>query len=252
MSRNYDPSNQGLRSEMRGKRRKTNLILNLLIGLVVLLIVFVSAKIFFGGNDENATDKEVAQEQQTEAEQEEKASSTDENTDSDIAENKENESEEKTDFEKEDNEASTDNNEIEQAEKPEPANEEEAIVTVGGNDGNVKKAIENPSWKPIGTSQTGEHYAVYDKESVDWSEMLQAISYATGVDQSNMNVWFLGNNGFNKSVGTITTKDQQQKYRVYIDWVDGQGWKPTKVEELNEVEKKSEAKKETKKKDEDS
>jgi hypothetical protein len=70
---------------------------------------------------------------------------------------------------------------------------------------------------------------------VDWQEMLQAISYATGVDQSNMTVWFLGNNGPNKSVGTISTKDQSEKYRVYIDWVDGQGWKPVKVEVLNEI-----------------
>ncbi|KOP83536.1 DNA primase [Bacillus sp. FJAT-21945] len=234
MNRNYDSSSRESRSELRGKRRKTNLVLNMLIGLVILLIIFVSVKIFFGGNDENAAEKE----QKIESKQDEKDIDTEENKNSAIDENKDEkqtESETENTDESEENSADTEaDDEID----PIPANEEEAVVTEGGSNGNVKKTIENPSWNPIGTTQTGEHYAVYDKESVDWAEMLQAISYATGVDQSNMNVWFLGNNGFNKSVGTITTKDQKQIYRVYIDWVDGQGWKPTKVEELNEVEKK--------------
>ncbi len=30
--------------------------------------------------------------------------------------------------------------------------------------------------------------------------------------------------------------DQQQKYRVSIEWVANQGWKPVKVEILNEIE----------------
>ncbi|MFC0415788.1 DUF1510 family protein [Cytobacillus solani] len=234
MNRNYDSSSRESRSELRGKRRKTNLVLNMLIGLVILLIIFVSVKIFFGGNDENASEKE----QKIESKQDEKDIDTEENKNSAIDENKDEkqtESETENTDESEENSADTEaDDEID----PIPANEEEAVVTEGGSNENVKKTIENPSWNPIGTTQTGEHYAVYDKESVDWAEMLQAISYATGVDQSNMNVWFLGNNGFNKSVGTITTKDQKQIYRVYIDWVDGQGWKPTKVEELNEVEKK--------------
>ncbi len=234
MDRNYDSSSRESRSELRGKHRKTNFILNMLIGLVILLIIFVSVKIFFGDNDENAAEKE----QQIESKQDEKNINKEEKKNSAIDENKdEQEAESETESIKESEETAA-NTEDENEINPVPANEEEAVVTEGGSSGNVKKTIENPSWKPIGTTQTGDHYAVYDKESVDWAEMLQAISYATGVDQSNMSVWFLGNNGFNKSVGTITTKDQKQVYRVYIDWVDGQGWKPTKVEELHEVEKK--------------
>ncbi|WP_102274476.1 YrrS family protein [Cytobacillus massiliigabonensis] len=236
MNRNYDSSSRESRSELRGKRRKTNLILNMLIGLVILLIIFVSVKVFSGGNDENALEKE----QQTESKQDEQNLDTEEEKDSASDENKdEKETESEAESESiDESEEAAENTADEDVVDPIPANEEEAVVTEGGSNGNVKRTIENPSWKPIGTTQAGEHYAVYDKESVDWAEMLQAISYATGVDQSNMNVWFLGNNGFNKSVGTITTKDQKQIYRVYIDWVDGEGWKPTKVEELNEVEKK--------------
>jgi len=62
--------------------------------------------------------------------------------------------------------------------------------------------------------------------------MVQAISYATGIDESNMTIHFLGNNGESKSVGTVQAKDTKQKYRVYIEWVDEKGWRPTLVEEL--------------------
>jgi hypothetical protein len=54
-----------------------------------------------------------------------------------------------------------------------------------------------------------------------------------------MTVWYLGNNNGNpnSSIGTVSTKDKQQTYRVYIEWIDGQGWKPTKVEKLVENDK---------------
>jgi Domain of unknown function (DUF1510) len=47
-----------------------------------------------------------------------------------------------------------------------------------------------------------------------------------------MTILFLGNNGENKSVGTVKQKGTQQEYRVYIEWVDDEGWKPTLVEEM--------------------
>ncbi|MDP4171367.1 MAG: YrrS family protein, partial [Bacillota bacterium] len=113
-----------------------------------------------------------------------------------------------------------------------PANE---VVSDGGSTSNVAKTIENPDWKPVGTSQTGKHAAVYDSNSVDWQEMLNAISAATGVARDNMTVWRIGSNQKdpNHSIATISSKDDKKPYRVYIEWVDGQGWKPTKVEELS-------------------
>lgn len=63
--------------------------------------------------------------------------------------------------------------------------------------------------------------------------MLEAISYATGVSKDNMTVIWLGNNGSPQDAkGTIRTKDSGVKYQVAITWVDGKGWKPTKVEKL--------------------
>jgi Domain of unknown function (DUF1510) len=54
-----------------------------------------------------------------------------------------------------------------------------------------------------------------------------------------MTVYWLGRDRSttNGSIGTVASKDNQQKYKVYLQWVDGQGWKPTKVEELAEIQR---------------
>ncbi|MCS0670893.1 YrrS family protein [Cytobacillus firmus] len=212
----------------REKRKKTNIILNSLIAFVIVLIIVVSAKIFFGGNNDQA----VPADEQTASESKQNESNQ-EDQDNDIEQDK------SKDKEKADKESDKEDKEEKEAEENEAEDEseedKEQVVTEGGSGPDVEKTIENPAWKPVGTSQSGEHTAVYDQNHVDWQEMLSAISYATGVEQGNMTVWFLGNNGPNSSVGTISTKDQSEKYRVYIDWVDGEGWKPSKVEVLNEI-----------------
>lgn len=234
----YSSPSRESRSHLRGKRRKTNLILNLLIGFVILLIIVVSATIFLGGSSEDAAEQQTGN-KVIDTDQENQSPEDDPAELEDETPNKEGNNSSQGDSSKiEEETVDTDKEAAIKPEKKEvaPANEEDAVVTSGGEEENVNKTIVNPSWQPIGTSQSGEHTSVYDADSVDWSEMLQAISYATAVEQDNMTVWFLGNNGHNKSVGTISSKDQQKKYRVYIQWVDGQGWKPEKVEELDKIE----------------
>lgn len=46
------------RANYRAKRKKTNLVLNGLIGIVLLLIVFVAYSIFLSGNDKTAANKD--------------------------------------------------------------------------------------------------------------------------------------------------------------------------------------------------
>lgn len=51
-----------------------------------------------------------------------------------------------------------------------------------------------------------------------------------------MYIIFVGNGGSpQKSIGTVTSKDQTEKYRIYLEWVDGQGWKPTQMDVLNQL-----------------
>nr|WP_216367449.1 YrrS family protein [Anoxybacillus sp. EFIL] len=104
---------------------------------------------------------------------------------------------------------------------------------------NVIREIVNPSWQPIGTTQSEPHVTQYDKNSVDWKEMLDAISYATGISSSDLIVWFIGNGGSpNHAVATVSKKDKTEHYKVFIEWVTNEGWKPTKVQQLKEIERR--------------
>ncbi len=215
--------NQHSRTDYRAKRKKTNLILNGLIIIVLLLIIIVAYNIFASGNDEKASSKkETPTTEQKQAVHKEKSGQ--EKTKEDMPSK-----EEEANKEESSEEAST----------SEKVDESQAVVTDGGGSPNVLKTIENPAWKPVGTSQTGDHAPVYDSTSVDWQEMLNAISYATGLDPSTMKVFWLGGDktAQNASVGTVYTKDKPEIYRVFIKWVEGEGWMPTKVEELAKLEK---------------
>ncbi|MCP1159881.1 DUF1510 family protein [Bacillus infantis] len=230
MNGNFEESNGSSRSGKRAKRRKTNIILNTLIGVVLLLIIIVSAAIFLGGNDDEAAEQAPASEK---ADPENNDKNNDNNT-SDETAGQEEEADQAEDSAQDGGDAENAHEDNGEEAEEDQDIEEDAEVTDGGSAPDVEKTIVNPSWQPVGTSQTGEHTAVY--EGVDWNEMVQAITYATGIPESNMTIWFLGNNGPNQSVGTVSTKDQQEKYRVYIEWVDGQGWKPVKMEELNSIQ----------------
>jgi cytoskeletal protein RodZ len=226
---------QNSRSVKRAKRKKTNLVLNSLILIVLLLIIFVGYNIFASGNDNaSAPKKETPKTEQKQTVHKEK------NT-ADAVKN--NDTTTSNDTEAGNNgqsgAASTAGQTDQSQSNNSQADQSQAVVSGGGSSPNVLKTTVNPAWKPIGTSQTGEHTPVYDSKSVDWQEMLNAISYATGLDPSNMTVYWLGRDKTtpNASIGTVYSKDKQQKYRVYIKWVDGQGWMPTKVEELAHLER---------------
>lgn len=210
MKSNYEQTRGAMRSEIRSKRRKTNMVLNGLIGLVLLLIIIVSVSIF------SKDDPETKQQEQT-------------------VENKIN-ANEATKSAKQDQDTSEDNasNESENAAETEKEKEQdEPTITEGGGD-NIQRTIVDPSWEPIGTTQSGPNA----NETVDWDERVKALAYAINVDESNMTVWYLSRNGQEQAIGTVTAKDNpQQAYRVYLEWVDGEGWKPSKVEELIENDK---------------
>ncbi|WP_077214059.1 YrrS family protein [Bacillus dakarensis] len=229
MSSDYEKS----RYNQRSKKRKTNLILNSLIGVVLLLIVVVSATIFLGGNDEqaatevpNKAEKQETADQEEKEQEEQKSDGQEEEVEEDPV------LDEKPDEDLAENETEEDQADG-QEEELDPEDTSGQVVKQGGSSPEVIRTIINPDWKPVGTVQEGEHVNVYD--GVDWDEMVRAISYATGIEKDNMTIYFLGNNGHNKSVGTVYPKNKEVIYRVYIEWVDNQGWKPTMVEELSEI-----------------
>jgi hypothetical protein len=203
----------GPRFAKRAKRRKINRILNTAIAVVILLIAVVAWNLFSGGGSgSEAADAPV----KTEA--------------------KKGNSKKKCDNEKK-VEVEIGNKQQEKESNPSDNGDEaeqKVIETPGPPGSNIEKEIVNPAWQPIGTTQSEPHVTQFKEDSVDWKEMLDAVSYATGLPQSDMIVWFIGNNGPNKAVATISTKDKAQRYKVYIEWVENQGWKPTKVQKLKQ------------------
>ncbi|PFB16440.1 FMN-dependent NADH-azoreductase [Bacillus cereus] len=88
----------------------------------------------------------------------------------------------------------------------------------------------NSSWKPIGTEQGAKPEMKFKEGTVDWSEMKKAISYAVDVPESQLIFDFIGNNGNNKAYGNVRDRQSNKKYKVDIDWVENQGWKPVSVQ----------------------
>lgn len=227
-------NNRRLNSRLNQKHRKkkTNMMLNVLIGIVLVLIIVTVVNI--------VTDDEV------------KESAVDPNT-SPIANNKDDTMEDSTDTEEENSateqvnaqdetnsESSVEDKEEVESETAEESTGTLTVTTVPSSGSNVESEIVESGWQPIGTTQTGEHISSYDKNSVDWEEKVEALAYAANLDKSNMYVKHLGNGGSpQKSIGTVTSKDGSEIYRISLEWVDGQGWKPTKKEKLNSLDEAS-------------
>ena len=81
------------------------------------------------------------------------------------------------------------------------------------------------------------HISSYDGKSIDWIEKQKAIAYATGNSVDSLVFWKVKNGGSpEKSIGIVESKETSEKYRVYIEWVNGEGWQPVKVDVLNTLD----------------
>lgn len=217
---NNKPEGYSSRTDKR-KDKKINKIYNILITVVIILIIAVGATIFTGKDAEVSTSpKETLKADQT------KQSDTNQKADK----NQQSDEGQKSDEDKE--ETPTDENDSAD-DKDKNKSDESKIVEEAPTDSNVNKAYSDTSWQSVGTSQKGEHVTQFDQSSVDWKEMERALAYGAGINEKDMTTWFIGNGGApDKAVGTISPKDGSQTFRVHIEWIDGEGWKPTKVEEL--------------------
>ncbi|MFK4997618.1 YrrS family protein [Bacillus sp. N9] len=199
-------NHSGQRYERRAKRRKTNIILNTLIAIVIILIFIVAYNIFIAGD----TNKE----QTTPTSKTEK-----------IEENKPDETKETP-------------GKIERSNKPQQEADEQsnetlsALVEEESDEPNVEKVIINPNWQPIGTQQTAGHEPSSQRGSADWNEKVAAVSYAVNIPVDQMTVWWLerGDDPENQAIATVSARGAgSDVYRVHIEWIDGEGWKPTVV-----------------------
>ena len=219
----HERSRVGSRVEKVGKKRKVNRVYNISLVIVIVAIFTVGSIVIFGNNGDQSTSEKKQLTVESDTSESDIAEETDETDTSQSLINEE------TDKTKEDTE------EVKNTDESDTGLEE----VEGSSDSNVARTYVNESWEAVGTVQTGAHEMNFTKGSVDWIEMEKALAYGAGLDNDNMTVWFLGNGGSNKAIGTISPKDKSKTYRVYIEWIDGEGWKPTKVEELVKNDKAS-------------
>ncbi|MEN2765906.1 YrrS family protein [Ornithinibacillus xuwenensis] len=215
------------------KRRKNTKLMSILISAAIFLIVLLIGMWIFGPDDEPANTDETTSDEKTNdtADDEAEDTETDENTE-------------------QDSEASNDEDSSQTEESSSDTEESDSTEDEGTTNDNVDKEPTEPNsdddnvieaytgaWQPVGTEQTGPHTTQFVTESQDWKEMEKAIRLATGLSEEEMETYWIGNGGDQKAIGTVTNKAETEIYRVYISWVDGQGWQPTLVEVLKELEK---------------
>ncbi|WP_170007755.1 YrrS family protein [Bacillus fonticola] len=239
------------RSSERAKKRRTNLILNSLIGVIVLFIVVVGVTLAFGGGGDDGASQATSPAPDTET-----GTGNDDGGDSSNDSNDTNEetSDEETSASEEDTRSDSNaeeentKNSIDENSEEQDDNSNEKAESISARDGvvvenvtddpNVVRTYKDDSWGPVPTSQTGEHTNNFDDTSKDWSEKIQAVSYATGIPTESMVTWWMEGGGPSQAVATVSDETKTTAYRVYLEWIDRQGWKPTRVEELKENDKK--------------
>lgn len=87
------------------------------------------------------------------------------------------------------------------------------------------------------SSETADdnHQASYDKGSADWDAQVQAIAKATGIDQSQMTILWLGNGGSpNSSLARVAPKSASGSvYVVHLIYQNGK-WQADNVRKPGE------------------
>ncbi|PFK75161.1 FMN-dependent NADH-azoreductase [Bacillus cereus] len=199
------------RFQEKQQNRRQKAIFNIAFTLVLVTVGIVTYQLF---TPSNTSTKAIAQEKKVTKIEEKKTE------DKEIAKIEEKKSEDKEAAQlegKQKVEKLVKTNENENKEEEKTVSQEKDLQT-------------NPSWKPIGTEQGAKPEMKFKEGTVDWSEMKKAISYAVDVPESQLIFDFIGNNGNNKAYGNVRDKQNNKKYKVNIDWVENQGWKPASVQ----------------------
>ncbi|WP_341299857.1 YrrS family protein [Lysinibacillus sp. FSL H8-0500] len=201
------------------RNKKLDKLLNVLIGIVVVLIILTATYVFKWQDDaEQAVKDEPVQEEKNDDKEADKDS-------------------EKEPIQEDEQEHAIDEEAPEEAEPEVSQEEQNTLEESTSNDPIVDKVITSKNWQPTPTTQTGQHVSSYDDKSVDWAEKVATVTNATGIDESNMTIWRMQNNGSsNSTLAVVSTNDKSQMYRVSMEWVDNEGWIPVKLEQLNTLE----------------
>lgn len=107
------------------------------------------------------------------------------------------------------------------------------IEKIESDDPNVIEAFRG-NWPPIGTIQEEPHTTDYSDGSQDRIEIKRAVSLVTKIDENDMTELWVGNDGHQKVVATVTNKEKTDIYRIYLTWIENEGWQVTQGERIKE------------------
>lgn len=226
------------------KRRKNTKTISLLLILGGILIIILLAIFLFGGNDEEAEKGEPSNQSTSESNSDasnNKAADDETNDDTASDDTTESSSEDTTSSSESDDPTKNDDSSENDDQSTKDDNtgnddvEKEPVEVT--DDPNVKEAY-TADWEPIGTEQEGPHAKKFAEGTQDRTEMEKALHVATGIQEGDMITWFVENGGGQDVIGTVSNKAEEKTYRVFLTWVENEGYKPTKVEILKENDKK--------------
>ncbi|MEN2465058.1 YrrS family protein [Ornithinibacillus sp. JPR2-1] len=212
------------------KRRKNTKLMSILIVAACFLIILLLGLWIFSPNDKPDEKDESANPDQV-SEGDNDIETDDSELEEESTETEENSSEE----DEENNEPSEEDNSSQESDNQ--SVERKTTDPVAADDDNVISAF-TADWQPVGTEQSGPHTVVFDDGSQDRIEMEKAILLATGLAEDDLITWWVKRGGDQQVIGTVSNRAETEIYRVYISWIDNQGWQPTLVEVLKENDEK--------------
>ncbi|CDQ18081.1 Protein of unknown function [Halobacillus karajensis] len=218
MSNKHTPHSRSSRYE---KKRRGTKWLTWLVGAGSFFLVLLVVLIVFGGEDQSGKAQNTEEQEKEEAALQEKQIEQ--------TEDKEKNTDEPTEEESDKQKVS-----IEEFDELKPIEDEEGLKIEKSDDPNVERVI-TKDWPVIQTEMetNGEHSITYQSGSQDYKELQEAIRSAVGLPEDNIIYWDVSNRGHpQKAKATVSDKNKTGYLRVHVDWIDGQGYKPVKLEVL--------------------
>lgn len=203
--------NYSSRSERTNKRRKNERLLYSFIGVAVLFVIILSVFIFTGKDKVDQVDK------------------PNETNITGIT-NSDNLMDESQD-ERQDNEDAIENDKTSNLDH---FDEDVVVQEIESNDPNVIEALVG-NWEPIGTTQEEPHTTNYSDDSDDRREIRDAILYVTNIEENNLTEHWVGNGGEQKVIAHVEDQSTEDKYTIYLSWIENEGWQATLVERVEEL-----------------
>src|SRR5699024_273498 len=123
--------------------------------------------------------------------------------------------------------------EVDESEENDFFSDDVVIQQIDSNDSNVIEAFVG-NWPPIGTIQEEPHTTEYDDDSQDRIEIREAILNVTNIKEDDLTELWVGNGGDQKVIANVEDRSNSDIYRIYLSWVEAEGWQVTLVERIKE------------------